>query len=130
MPELVETPPFVKDDDSICANTKLKLVSEKMIEKTREKLMFFQVLFNNDNSELFALFEELETRNPDYIFPVFRSQNVYVVKIKNRWLLPSDNPLEIRNVYKLNLLFRKFSINNYNGYFIREIPEEAKKEKY
>ncbi len=124
MPELVETPPFVKDDDSICANTKLKLVSEKIIEKTREKLMFFQVLFNNDNNELFALFEELETSNPDYIFPFFRTKNNYVVKIKNKWLLPSDNALEINKVYRLNLLFRRYSINSYNGYFIKEIPDK------
>ncbi len=124
MPELVETPPFVKDDDSICANTKLKLVSEKMIEKTREKLMFFQVLFNNDNNELFSLMEELETRNPDYIFPFFRTKNNYVVKIKNKWLLPSDNALEINKVYRLNLLFRRYSINGYNGYYIKEIPDK------
>ncbi len=124
MPELVETPPFVKDDDNIIYNTKLKLVSEKMIEKTREKLMFFQVLFNNDNNELFALFEELETNNPDYIFPFFKTKNNYVVKIKNKWIIPSDNPLEIKKVYKLNLLFRKYNINNYNGYFIKEIPDK------
>ncbi len=122
MPELVEAPPFVKDDDNIVYNTKLKLVSEKMIERTREKILFFQVLFSND--ELFDLFEELETKNPDYIFPFFKTKNNYVVKIKDKWIIPSDNPLEIKKVYKLNLLFRKYSINNYNGYFIKEIPDK------
>ncbi len=41
MPELVETPPFVKDDDNIIYNTKLKLVSEKINEKSQEKIFFF-----------------------------------------------------------------------------------------
>ncbi len=76
MPELVEAPPFVKDDDNIVYNTKLKLVSEKMIERTREKILFFQVLFSND--ELFDLFEELETKNPDYIFPFFLRQKIII----------------------------------------------------
>ncbi len=70
--------------------------------------------------------EELETKNPDFIFPFFRTQNNYVLKIKHKWLLPSENKLELRSIYKLNLVFKKFSLNSYKGYYIREIAAKDK----
>ncbi len=124
MPVLIEEQPKIKNDDSICNNVKLKLITEKIMEKSNETLMFFQVLYNSDNNELFELMEELETKNPDGIMPFFRGQRDYILKINKKWILPSDNRLEIQQTYKLNIVFRKFNINGKKGYYIRELPEE------
>ena len=78
MPELVETPPLIKEDDNIIYNTRLRLVSEKINEKSQDRLMLFQVLCNSENDELFALMEELETKKPDSIMCCFRGQRDYI----------------------------------------------------
>ena len=124
MPVLIEEQPKIKNDDSTCNNVKLKLITEKIMEKSNDTLMYFQVLYNSDNNELFEVMEELETKNPDSIMPFFRGQRDYILKINKKWILPSDNRLEIQQTYKLNIVFRKFNINGKKGYYIRELPEE------
>ncbi len=72
MPVLIEEPVKIKNDDNILYNIRLKLVSEKIHEKSQDKIMFFfQVLYNTENSDLFALMEELETKEPTSIMPIF-----------------------------------------------------------
>ncbi len=90
--------------------------------------MFFQVLFNTENSDLFALMEELETKEPTSIMPFFRGQKDYILKINKKWILPSDNALELQQTYKLNIIIRKFNVSGKKGYYIVQIPEEDTKQ--
>ena len=126
MPVLIEEEPKIKNDDKICNNVRLRLITEKIMEKTNDTLMFFQVLYMAPNNELFSLMEELETENPTAIMPFFRGQRDYILKINKKWILPSDNRLEIQQSYKLNIVFRKFNINGKKGYYVREVlPREV-----
>ena len=128
MPVLIEEQPKLKSDDTVCNNVKLKLITEKIMEKSRDILMFFQVLYTSENDELFELMEELETNNPDSIMPFFRGQKDYILKINKKWILPSDNTLDIQKTYKLNIVFRKFNVNGKKGYYIRGLPEQTVKD--
>ncbi len=129
MPVPIEDEPKIKNDDSSRVNNvRLKLVTEKIMEKSNDVIMFFQVLYVAPNNELFSLMEELETNNPDSIMPFFRGQRDYILKINKKWILPSDNHLEIQQSYKLNIVFRKFNVNGKKGYYIREVPEQTVKD--
>ena len=124
MPVLIEEEPKIRNDDKICHDIRLRLLTEKIMEKTQDIIMFFQVLYVAPNNPLFTLMEELETDEPTAIMPFFRGQRDYILKINKKWLLSSDNPLEIQQSYKLNIMFRKYNINGKKGYYIRELPEK------
>ncbi len=128
MPVLIEEEPKIRNDDKIVHNIRLRLLTEKVMEKTQDIIMFFQVLYVAPNNPLFTLMEELETDEPTAIMPFFRGQRDYILKINKKWLLAGDNPLEIQQSYKLNIMFRKYNINGKKGYYIRELPEKQQQQ--
>ena len=128
MPVLIEEEPKIRNDDKIVYDIRLRLLTEKIMEKTQDTIMFFQVLYVAPNNPLFTLMEELETDEPTAIMPFFRGQRDYILKINKKWLLSSDNPLEIQQSYKLNIMFRKYNINGKKGYYIRELPEQRQQQ--
>ena len=89
------------------SDIRLKFVSEKGRNNTGDTILFFAVNQHKDNDELFEIMEELDKNTEDLILPFFRGENDFIVKINKKWILPSDNPLELKSNYRLNIVFKK-----------------------